>query len=125
MLGLNEVCLTANGDLPPEGVYVLVYEKDASVGGNDAVGMKWNVASISFGLSLEERAKLPETHPRKYSYGADDEDGNNKRAFGWHSVGPKHYFGQCITAWTHLPNRTEDEITKIAKRALEAKKRVY
>jgi hypothetical protein len=37
-----------------------------------------------------------------------DEEGNNKRAYGWDGEGPFQFFGQDVTHWMELPEPPEE-----------------
>lgn len=91
---------------PRDGQYVLVkLDKDNwDDRGNDDVYFK--VVKFVRGMSIAERAALPDTDWRKTSWGSADEEGNNLRPYCWDTFGPSCYFGQEVTHYWDLPTET-------------------
>lgn len=97
-------------DLPPANKYYFVklninnwHDSD------DQENVTTKVAKLCRGLSIEERSKLPSTHPNKYKIRSCDEDGNNLVPYNWEQFGPGSYFGQDVSHYAYIPEIKSDE----------------
>ena len=97
--------LTADGDLPRDGQYVLAHVNYDNWGDDDdPVGHRYyKVVKFVRGISIAERAALPDnTDRRKTTVTGADEAGNNRRPYCWEEFGPGSFFGQDVDCWYDL-----------------------
>lgn len=92
--------------LPPEKKYVLIHVPNMPwIDENDQVGVFFKVARLVKGISQEERKALSDNDPRKKSFHAEDEWGNNKFPYIWEEFGGHTYWGHEVKAWSDLPRK--------------------
>jgi hypothetical protein len=90
--------------LPENNTYVLAFFPDSPWHDKSCKNdeHKFRVVKFKKGISLEERAALPEGE-RKRSYYSEDEYGNNRVPYCWEEFGPGSFFGQECALWCYLP----------------------
>jgi hypothetical protein len=96
---------TFNGDLPVANQYVLAHLTTGNRGDrSDPAGNRyWVVVKFLKGLSVDDRAVLPEGEEKR-TYSSEDQAFNNHCPYCWGSFGPATYFGQDVDVWCELPS---------------------
>ena len=87
--------------LPDDGTWVLAHYNGDNWG--EDKGQYWIVAKFIRGRSMAER-KADLNYDTRDCISAEDEYGNNERAFYWNEFGPGSKFGQDVDYWMALPN---------------------
>ena len=93
--------ISTKDKLPQDNQTVLIHLTKTNWGNNP--DWYWVTATFRKGLSLADRANLPNSDERKRTYSFGDEYGNNTVPYEWSGHGPCNYFGQEVDYWCELP----------------------
>lgn len=95
--------ISVDDELPPPNTYVLVHYTGGNWKDNsDQFGCECRIMKFVTGQSKEEKDKLPNSHPDKYTWGFPDEGFNNLKPYAWKEFGPNKFFGQEVDYWQYL-----------------------
>lgn len=90
--------------LPPENKYVLIHVPNRPwLDSDDPDGFRfYRVAKFVKGLSLKERAVMPECDRKRTWRGEDEGMGNNNKPYCWDEFGPDSHWGQEVKKWAFI-----------------------